>query len=77
MTGKNPGKHGIFHFLEARPGTYELSYLNGAPRRGKTIRRMLSMIIGLAIAALLQGLAVVIDAQFQRDSSVYFFQGFL
>src|SRR6266487_5589163 len=42
MTGKNPGKHGIFHFLEARPSTYELSYLNGASRRAKTIWRMLS-----------------------------------
>src|SRR5438477_8603179 len=42
MTGKNPGKHGIFHFLEARPETYELSYLNGASRRAKTIWRMLS-----------------------------------
>src|SRR6266436_1027022 len=42
MTGKNPGKHGIFHFLEARPGTYELTYLNGASRRAKTIWRMLS-----------------------------------
>jgi predicted AlkP superfamily phosphohydrolase/phosphomutase len=42
MTGKNPGKHGIFNFLEARPGTYELSYLNGASRRAKTIWRMLS-----------------------------------
>src|SRR6266478_6259348 len=42
MTGKNPGKHGIFHFLEARPGTYKLSYLNAASRRAKTIWRMLS-----------------------------------
>jgi predicted AlkP superfamily phosphohydrolase/phosphomutase len=42
MTGKNPGKHGIFHFLEAKPGTYELSYVNGASRRAKTIWRMLS-----------------------------------
>src|SRR5882672_6550113 len=42
MTGKNPGKHGVFHFIEARPGTYELSYLNGASRRAKTIWRMLS-----------------------------------
>jgi predicted AlkP superfamily phosphohydrolase/phosphomutase len=42
MTGKNPGKHGIFHFLEARAGTYELTYLNGASRRAKTIWRMLS-----------------------------------
>ena len=42
MTGKNPGKHGIFDFLGARPGTYELTYLNGASRRAKTIWRMLS-----------------------------------
>jgi predicted AlkP superfamily phosphohydrolase/phosphomutase len=42
MTGKNPGKHGIFHFLEARHGTYKLSYLNAASRRAKTIWRMLS-----------------------------------
>jgi predicted AlkP superfamily phosphohydrolase/phosphomutase len=42
MTGKNPGKHGIFHFLEAKPDSYELSYLNGASRRAKTIWRMLS-----------------------------------
>ena len=42
MTGKNPGKHGIFHFLGPRPGTYKLSYLNAASRRAKTIWRMLS-----------------------------------
>ena len=42
MTGKNPGKHGIFHFLEARAGTYKQSYLNAASRRAKTIWRMLS-----------------------------------
>jgi predicted AlkP superfamily phosphohydrolase/phosphomutase len=42
MTGKNPGKHGIFNFLEAKPGTYELTYSNGASRRAKIIWRMLS-----------------------------------
>src|SRR5438132_5598746 len=42
MTGKNPGKHGIFHFLGARPLSYKLSYLNAASRRAKTIWRMLS-----------------------------------
>ena len=42
MTGKNPGKHGIFHFLEAQPGTYALRYLNGGSRRAKTIWRILS-----------------------------------
>jgi len=42
MTGKDPGKHGIFHFLEARAGTYKQRYLNAASRRAKTIWRMLS-----------------------------------
>ncbi len=42
MTGKNPGKHGIFHFLEASHGTYELRYLNAGSRRAKTIWRILS-----------------------------------
>ena len=42
MTGKNPGKHGIFHFMEAQPGTYGLRYLNAGSRRAKTLWRMLS-----------------------------------
>jgi predicted AlkP superfamily phosphohydrolase/phosphomutase len=42
MTGKNPGKHGIFHFLEAKPGSYELRYLNAGSRRTKTIWRLLN-----------------------------------
>ncbi|PYL64247.1 MAG: phosphodiesterase, partial [Verrucomicrobia bacterium] len=24
MTGQNPGKHGIFHFLEKQPGAYAM-----------------------------------------------------
>lgn len=42
MTGKNPGKHRIFHFMEAQPGTYSLRYLNASSRRAKTIWRILS-----------------------------------
>jgi predicted AlkP superfamily phosphohydrolase/phosphomutase len=42
MTGKNPGQHGIFHFLEAKPRTYQLSCLNVASRGAKTIWRRLS-----------------------------------
>lgn len=42
MTGKNPGKHGIFDFVVHRPGSYELLYTNGALRRGKTFWRILS-----------------------------------
>jgi predicted AlkP superfamily phosphohydrolase/phosphomutase len=42
MTGKNPGKHRIFHFMEAEPGTYSLRYLNASSRRAKTIWKILS-----------------------------------
>ena len=42
MTGKNPGKHGIFDFLETQPGTYSQRYVNASSRRTKTIWRMLN-----------------------------------
>ena len=42
MTGKNPGKHGIFHFLEAQPGSYEMKYCNAGSRRSPTIWQLLS-----------------------------------
>ncbi len=42
MTGKNPGKHGIFNFIEVEPGTYGVRYLNARSRRAKTVWRMLS-----------------------------------
>ncbi len=34
VTGKNPGKHGIFDMLWKRPGTYEFSPVNASLRRG-------------------------------------------
>jgi predicted AlkP superfamily phosphohydrolase/phosphomutase len=42
MTGKNPGKHGIFEFVEMPPGTYSLRYLDAGSRRTKTVWRMLN-----------------------------------
>ena len=42
MTGVNPGKHGIFHFLEAQPGSYGMRYSNAGSRRARTVWRMLS-----------------------------------
>jgi predicted AlkP superfamily phosphohydrolase/phosphomutase len=42
MTGKNPGKHGIFEFMEMPPGTYSLRYLDASSRRAKTVWRMLN-----------------------------------
>lgn len=42
MTGKNPGKHGIFHFLEPQPGSYAMRYANAGSRRSTTIWQLLS-----------------------------------
>ena len=42
MTGKNPGKHGIFDFLETETGAYSQRYLNAGSRRAKTIWRILN-----------------------------------
>jgi predicted AlkP superfamily phosphohydrolase/phosphomutase len=42
MTGKNPGKHGIFHFLEPQPGSYAMRYSNAGSRRAASIWRLLS-----------------------------------
>jgi predicted AlkP superfamily phosphohydrolase/phosphomutase len=41
-TGKNPGKHGIFHFLEAKPDSYALGYTNGSSRRTRTVWSILN-----------------------------------
>jgi len=41
-TGKNPGKHGIFHFMEARPDSYSLSYVNASSRRTRTVWKILN-----------------------------------
>jgi predicted AlkP superfamily phosphohydrolase/phosphomutase len=37
MTGKNPGKHGLYHFIEPRPGGYELRYTNARSRMARTV----------------------------------------
>jgi predicted AlkP superfamily phosphohydrolase/phosphomutase len=42
MTGKNPGKHGIFSFAMRRLGTYERRIINPALIKSKTIWRVLS-----------------------------------
>ena len=41
MTGKNPGKHGLYHFIEPQPGGYELRYTNARSRRAPTIWKLL------------------------------------
>lgn len=42
ITGKNPGKHGIFDFLRRRPGSYEFLPVNGASIRARTLWSRLS-----------------------------------
>src|ERR1700738_469140 len=42
MTGNNPGKHGIFYFLEPQPGSYTMRYANAGSRRSRTFFGLLS-----------------------------------
>src|SRR5438552_18951820 len=42
MTGKNPGKHGIFHFVEAAVVSYEMDYANGGSRSSATVWKILN-----------------------------------
>ena len=41
-TARNPGKHGIFGFIDRRPGTYELSLPNASNLRGPNLWEVLS-----------------------------------
>lgn len=42
MTGKNPGKHGIYDFTRQRLGSYELEFVNGGQRRAASFWQILS-----------------------------------
>jgi predicted AlkP superfamily phosphohydrolase/phosphomutase len=42
MTGKNPGKHGIFHFVEMEPNGYSMNYANATSRRSPTVWKLLN-----------------------------------
>ena len=42
MTGKNPGKHGIFHFVETEHGGYAMNYANATSRRSPTVWKLLN-----------------------------------
>jgi len=42
MTGKNPGKHGIYDFTQRKSGSYEIRFLNSTFRKGNTIWQLLS-----------------------------------
>ena len=40
MTGKNPGKHGIYNFMQHSSDGYDMIYTNGSNRRAETIWKM-------------------------------------
>lgn len=42
MTGQNPGNHGLFHFIEPKPDTYEFRYTNALSHNSKTVWKLLS-----------------------------------
>ena len=42
ITGKNPGKHGIYDFVVHKPNSYELEYTYGGMRKGDSIWKLLS-----------------------------------
>lgn len=42
MTGKNPGKHGIYEFYEYIPGTYNIRFVNASHRDAESLWSLLS-----------------------------------
>ncbi len=42
MTGKNPGKHGIYDFTERIPNTYSIQFINARWRQAKSMWMLLS-----------------------------------
>lgn len=42
MTGKNPGKHGLYDFIEPKPNSYKMQYTCAASRKSKILWRILS-----------------------------------
>jgi predicted AlkP superfamily phosphohydrolase/phosphomutase len=42
MTGKNAGKHGIFHYTDRLPDSYGVRYINAGARAARTIQRIVS-----------------------------------
>ena len=42
MTGKNPGKHGLFDFVEPVPGSHEMRFTNASSRHAESLWALLS-----------------------------------
>lgn len=42
ITGKNPGKHGVFDFVERKPGSYDIEWVTSRSRRGRSLWKIVS-----------------------------------
>jgi predicted AlkP superfamily phosphohydrolase/phosphomutase len=42
MTGKNPGKHGIYGFIQRKPRSYDVQYTNATNRDGESLWQLIS-----------------------------------
>jgi predicted AlkP superfamily phosphohydrolase/phosphomutase len=42
VTGKNPGKHGVFDFTTRKPGSYALEFVNARSRKSETIWKIMN-----------------------------------
>ena len=42
VTGKNPGKHGIFDFTMRKPGSHDIEFINARFRKAETIWKIMS-----------------------------------
>jgi len=51
MTGKNPGKHGIFNFVENERNSYGMNYINASSRRSPTVWHLLNA-AGLSVGTM-------------------------
>jgi predicted AlkP superfamily phosphohydrolase/phosphomutase len=42
ITGKNPGKHGVFDFVERKPGSYDIEWVTSCSRKGRSVWKIIS-----------------------------------
>src|SRR3989304_1133173 len=42
ITGKNPGKHGVFDFMERKSGSYDIEWVTSRSRRGRSLWKIVS-----------------------------------
>jgi predicted AlkP superfamily phosphohydrolase/phosphomutase len=50
MTGKNPGKHGIFDFAERKAGSYDIEWVTSRSRNGRSLWKIVNSHGGQVVA---------------------------